>query len=265
MTAGRDVSPERLGMTPERLLGRAMPLRMLIGDLRAVDVASLSGVSQSTLSRLWDNRRWIERVEGATLSKLMAVSPSIGAYVRTWGESQRLQVAVQSVMELGVGIRRQALADLMCAAPGSAVIAALSAVAEMLQGNFDQASRLFASSWGFRSNGVADTIFASGPSAIFEDLDSILQAADTFVTTPPAFTDLNQIVGYGVVQHKLIKGGLVQSQQKVEGRNDTLAFLTRSSVIAQILSDDLRPSAAINPMPIRQTLSNLACTRGRRD
>lgn len=236
--AGKEFDAGRSSQLFDGSATHAAPLRVLVNGLRAVDVSTLSGVSQSTVSRLWDNRRWIERVEGATLCKLMAVSPSVGEYVRNWGESQRLEVAVQSAIEVGVVVRRRALADLLRATPASAVIAVLSAVAEMMQGNYDHASRLFASSWGQKVNSVADTMLAEGPAAVFGNLDAVLEAADTFVSTPPVFTDRNQIVGYGIVEHKLIKSGVIRTRQMVNRQQNTHAFLTRSAAIAQILSED---------------------------
>ncbi|MHA3024297.1 hypothetical protein ACXPWS_28990 [Mycobacterium sp. BMJ-28] len=215
----------------------AIPLAKLVGDLRAVDASSLSGVSQSTLSRLWDNPRWIERVEGGTLSKLMAVSPSIARYVQKWGENQRLDAAVQSTHAAGASIREAALGALIRSAPVSTVITLLSGVAEMLHGRSDNASRLFSAGWGQRTNGVADMFFASGPAGIFENHDSVLKSADEFVSDPPGFADVAQIVGYGIVEHKLIKAGVLQPRH-VQDTSCALTFLTRSTVIARLLAED---------------------------
>lgn len=214
----------------------AVPLARLMGDLRAVDVASLSGVSQSTLSRLWSNPRWIERVEGATLSKLMAVAPPIARYARRWGEYQRLDAASQSAHEAGVTLHADAFAGLVRAAPAPTVIALLSAVTEMRLGQFDNASRLFSAGWGQRCNGVADTLLDDASAGIFVDHDAVLRSAEEFVSNPPGFGDITQIVGYGIVEHKLIKAGIVQPP--VRSAPQSLAFLTRSAAIARLLSED---------------------------
>lgn len=241
--AGNRVTVKK-GLTPVRSEGPAhptttgaAPLASLMGDLRAVDVSSLSGVSQSTLSRLWDNPRWIERVEGATLSKLMAISPTTGNYVRRWGEDQRLQVAMQTAHAAGIRLRQGAVAHLVRSAPVSAVIGALSAVTEMMQGRHDNASRMYSVCWGQKNNGVMDAILSGGSAAVFEDLDTILTAAEVFAVTTPGFTDLNQIVGYGIVLHKLITHGVTQPRRILDEQNP-LTFLTRSSAIARILSEN---------------------------
>lgn len=214
-----------------------VPLARLMGDLRAVDAASLSGVSQSTLSRLWGDPRWIERVEGATLSKLMAVSPPIAGYVRRWGENQRLDAAVQSAHAAGVTLHAEPFAALVRAAPPSTVIALLSAVTEMHQGQFDNASRLFSAGWGQNCNGVADLLLDSEAAGIFVDPEGILHSAEEFVAHPPGFADVTQIVGYGIVEHKLIKAGIAQPPL-ARRAPQPLAFLTRSAAIAQLLSED---------------------------
>lgn len=239
MTAAKALSWERSDDgVPRDGVSVAVPLSALMGDLRAVDAARLSGVSQSTLSRLWGNPHWIQRVEGDTLSKLMAVSPSVGTHVRKWGESQRLDAAARSVEAAGAGLRHGALTELVHTAPASTVIALLSAVTEMMQGHYDNASRMFASSWGQRSNGVVDTFFESGSVGIFEDVGTILASAEEFVSNPPGFADVTQIVGYGVVEHKLIRSGANQRLRVLDDGRDTLAFLSRSSTIARILSSD---------------------------
>lgn len=216
----------------------AIPLSALMSDLRAVDASRLSGVSQSTLSRLWDNPNWIQRVEGDTLSKLMAISPSVGTYVSKWGENQRLNAVARCAEAAGADIRHAALTKLAHSAPTSTVIALLSAITEMMHGHYDNASRMFASSWGQRSNGVADSFFESGSAGIFEDMQTILTSAEEFLSNPPGFADVTQIVGYGIVGHKLIRTGANESLPVLEHKNDTLAFLTRSSTIARILSSD---------------------------
>lgn len=238
MTPATGPPPDRSDNLAHGGVAVGVPLSALMGDLRAVDASRLSGVSQSTLSRLWGNPQWIQRVEGDTLSKLMAVSPSVGAYVSRWGENQRLDAAARCAEAVGADLRHGAFTELVHTAPASTVIALLSAVTEMMQGRHDNASRMFASSWGQRNNGVADAFFESGSAGIFEDMGTILKSAEEFVLNPPGFADVTKIVGYGIVEHKLIRTGANQRLRVLKDQKDTLAFLTRSSTIARILSGD---------------------------
>jgi hypothetical protein len=219
---------------------RDTPLRDVVGGgLRAIDVARISGVSQSTLSRLWRERRWLEHVGGATLARLIAVSPEVDRYVRRSVEEERLSSVVQSINSAGVGLRDGAFALLLEGSSASAVITALAAAAEMMHSHFADASRMFAIGWNVNSNKVIDALFTNGNDGLFDDFDEFLTAAEKYVNSCPSFCDLAEVVGFGIVKHKMIRTGCIAPEAK-PGRNhgDEIAFLERSQTIGQIFKED---------------------------
>ena len=44
------------------------------------DVAFVSGLDESTVSRLWDDPRWLDRVSGKSLQSLAASVPGVAEY-----------------------------------------------------------------------------------------------------------------------------------------------------------------------------------------
>lgn len=219
---------------------RDKPLREVIGGgLRAVDIARISGVSQSTLSRLWSEARWLEHVGGSTLARLIAVSPEVDRYVRRSGEQERLRTVVHSLNSVGAELRHSTFMPLLESATASAVITALSAAAEMMNGHYTDASRMFAIGWNENSNKVIDALFATDTGGIFENCGEFLARADRYIHSAPSFCDLAEVVGYGIVKHKMIRTGYATPLSR-SGRNhgDAIAFLERSQVIGQIFKDD---------------------------
>lgn len=56
-------------------------------DLTIADVACLSDLSRSTISRLWDNANWMHHVSGKSLQALAASVPAIANYVLMFAET----------------------------------------------------------------------------------------------------------------------------------------------------------------------------------
>ncbi|QOF34643.1 hypothetical protein [Mycobacteroides abscessus] len=219
--------------------GSEHPLKVLVSGLRAVDVARISGVSQSTLSRFWEDPNWLEHVGGATLARLTAVFPPIDHYVRASGERIRINAAVQLVRTTGTEVRDEEVSRLLVSAPTSAVITALFAAVQMINGHHSDASRMLSVGWSQKSNQVVDSLFAHDESNILEDSDKFLMSSHYFLENSPPISSHAEVVGYGIVKHKLTKIGhepaLSDHHPKFE---DSIAFLDRSKVIGRILREN---------------------------
>lgn len=241
-TAGNSRSRQTVRQ-PRRNLSataRDKPLRDVIGGgLRAIDVARISGISQSTLSRLWSENRWLEHVGGATLARLIAVSPEVDQYVRRTMEGELLDSVVQSINSAGVGLRDKAFTTLLEGSAAPAVITTLAAAAEMMHSHFADASRLFAIGWNVNSNRVIDALFTNDSRGLFDNFDEFLTAADKYVNSSPSFCDLAEVLGYGIVKHKMIRAGCATTETKPgRHRGDEIAFLERSQIIGQIFKEN---------------------------
>ncbi|TDZ77134.1 hypothetical protein [Mycobacteroides salmoniphilum] len=224
--------------TEYRLLARRnVPLGELMGGLRAVDVARFSGVSQSTLSRLWSEPLWLEHVGGTTLARLIAVSQSVDRYVHRCGEHQRLGASVASVRATGIGVRDESILRLLKVSSASAVIVVLAAVAEMISGRYIDASRIFSVGWGEANNRVVEALFLDSSDGLLEDSNRFLASAEHFIQNPPPFSEQAEIVGYGIIKHKLAKIGY-GTIAVASSQDRAIAFLGRSQVIGRIMRED---------------------------
>jgi hypothetical protein len=67
------------------------------------DVAFLAGLEGSTVSRLWDDPQWLNRVKGKSLQAIVSVLPGVGEYVL--GFSLRIEEAGWLPPWVGAGCR----------------------------------------------------------------------------------------------------------------------------------------------------------------
>ena len=56
-------------------------IALAAGKMNQADVALFSGVSTSTISRLWNDPDWLSHTTGATLKRLIAAVPGVVEYL----------------------------------------------------------------------------------------------------------------------------------------------------------------------------------------
>jgi hypothetical protein len=73
------------------------------------DVAFVSGLDESTISRLWDDPHWLDRVKGCSLQALVASVPGVAEYFASHSVLTRRNELISQLEAEGLQINHQAL------------------------------------------------------------------------------------------------------------------------------------------------------------
>jgi hypothetical protein len=136
-----------------------VPLRDLAdrSGLGFADVVTLAAIPSSTLNRLWKEPDWAARSTGAVLHQLVAVMPSLSAYLVGRGFTTTAQRHLRTLSASGIELQRpvQVSAD-QVAALGNA----LGVAAAIVNGNRDEVRRRLSLSYRLGNDRFVDGVFA---------------------------------------------------------------------------------------------------------
>ncbi len=113
------------------------------------DVAFVSGLEESTISRLWSDVSWLDRVTGSSLQRLIASVPGVAEYVTTYSLAARLSWLIRSLAEEGLVVNDEALQS--CRrdrVPQPYVGNALEAALHTMRGDVPKVVSYLARFWG---------------------------------------------------------------------------------------------------------------------
>jgi hypothetical protein len=127
------------------------------------DVAFISGLEESTVSRLWDNPSWLEKVSGHSLQALIATVPGLGEYVASHAmRSRRLQLIDELAAE-GLEVNEPGIdRNIAAGIPEQYLSAALQAAVHIMRGDNAKASSYLARFWGAHQDKALTALFAPG-------------------------------------------------------------------------------------------------------
>lgn len=77
--------------------------------LNMSDVAMFSGLDESTVSRLWDNTEWLDRISGRSLQSLISSVPGIAEYSMAHSLRRRRNSLVNDLDGEGLSVDLNAL------------------------------------------------------------------------------------------------------------------------------------------------------------
>lgn len=77
------------------------------------DVAFLAALNESTLSRLWDDPCWLDRISGKSLQALLSSIPRVGEYALSYTLRDRRARLAKSLTDHGVTVDRDAFRALI--------------------------------------------------------------------------------------------------------------------------------------------------------
>lgn len=117
------------------------------------DVAFVSGLDESTVSRLWDDPRWLDSVSGRSLQSLAASVPGVAEYFASHSVLARRNALVKQLEAEGLVVNRPALASSAVAdVPHQYLINALEAALSIMRGDERRACSYLARFWGLQQN-----------------------------------------------------------------------------------------------------------------
>lgn len=221
---------------------RRMTLREIADEasLSMADVAFLAQLPQSTLSRLWDDEEWLDRITGHSLKQLISALPGLVAQLSSQSCGPRLLGAVRDCTELGLQVSMERVNALFAAGCAvQRVTSALETAVAVMSLNEHDAASYLTRCWGAGQDVALDALLApaASPKALLSDNTPLLakasQLLDRFKYSQRG--SLHTVVGHGILVHKLTKltgeGQASISPKTKRGE----AFAHRSAVIGLLL------------------------------
>ncbi|MFD6158086.1 hypothetical protein ACFWF7_10810 [Nocardia sp. NPDC060256] len=234
----------------EPLLFTPLPLGALAASamLSMADVVFLSKLPASTLSRLWRNELWLDRVSGATLQQLVAVVPGLSEYVTRRSYGSRLGSVLRECDEAGLDIANGPIGALLTDGRSAQHVAtALAAASSMMRLDSHAAVSNLARCWGVSQDLALDALFSAEPHGLVADMAPLVERGLQVIDILDGGSNsLHTTVGYGILVHKLTKlTGAVPADTSPHARERNSAFAYRSGTIGVLLrSGDIDASIA---------------------
>jgi hypothetical protein len=211
------------------------------------DVAFLAGLNESTLSRLWDDPCWLDRISGKSLQALVSVIPRVGEYVLSYTLRDRRVRLAKSLSEHGVTVDRDAFKSLIL----DHVIAeqhlsnALNAALPILDGDTDRAAACLARFWGQDQDFALSYLIGTsdGPRLLLDPSPLIIAAVNIVDKLAARTNSFHAIVGQAALTHHLarVTGNLLPCSllpRDVSTINRQTALSFRSSVIGRVIANN---------------------------
>jgi hypothetical protein len=143
------------------------------------DVAFVSGLDESTISRLWDDPNWLDRVRGRSLQSLVAAVPGVAEYFATHAVLTRRNKLVGQLEAEGLRINNEALRlSSNSSVPHQYLINALEAALSIMHGDTSRTCALVARFWGAQQDRALEALYApSGAQALLRNPDQLFTAS----------------------------------------------------------------------------------------
>jgi hypothetical protein len=196
------------------------------------DVAYLSDLEESTISRLWDDPDWLDKIRGKTLQAIISVLPGVAELVTSYPLAVRRERILREYGKLGVGVNRPSIKHLIAlgAIPEQFIGTALETGLFVLRGEDQEAAKHLSRFWARDHDYVLSLLFDDrGGGGLLRDNSALIAAAKEMAarlaTRPGSF---HAFMGYVTIVHHVAKTtGEVIAVPPVGGDRQ-LAFTTRS-------------------------------------
>lgn len=221
---------------PQTLAGVTEP-----AGFTASDVAFVSGLDESTVSRLWDDPRWLDRVSGKSLQALVAGVPGVAYYFASYSVATRRDELADQLEAEGLEVNRDALGSTGPQIPDQYVINALAAARSVMRGDHRRAAAHLARFWGLQQNHALELLYAtSGPHALLRNPERLVAAS---VDLAPKLTrksySFHSILAIATfAHHSAIATGSLDDTFRQPVTDRQSAFMARSGVMGLLINAD---------------------------
>ena len=143
------------------------------------DVAFVASLDESTVSRLWDDPKWLDRISGRSLQALAASVPGVAEYFASHSVLARRDSLLKQLEAEGLVVNRPAL--LLSAntdVPHQYLISALEAALSIMRGDERRACSYLARFWGLQQNQALQSLYATkGDQALLKNPEQLFAAS----------------------------------------------------------------------------------------
>lgn len=206
------------------------------------DVAFVSGLDESTISRLWSDRQWLDRVSGASLQKLLATVPRVADYVTDLSLATRRRRLADELARVGLAVSRTGLAACAQAGvPEPYIGNALEAALRIMRGDAPGVTAYLARFWGRNQDQALEWLFSPrNAEGLLEDplplLGASAQLAPRLVRRAYSF---HSILAEATIAHHIGRAiGHTTPPLDLRPEDRRAAFTLRSSVTGLLMDRD---------------------------
>lgn len=228
-THGRSAVP----VVPPVPLGRLVESS---AGLLMSDAALLTDLCESTLSRLWDDPAWLDRISGRSLQALLGAVPRLGAYVLGYPLAQRRTQLADRLSDHGVTVDRTAFTALVREGGVSEqhLGTALRTTLAILTGDTGHAAAWLARCWGPEQTLALRHLLGSaeGPRVLTDPTALIAASRELTERT----TSFHAILGRACLSYQLARVPDSQPPGRVREITRVTALPYRSTVLGWIIT-----------------------------
>jgi hypothetical protein len=203
------------------------------------DVALTSGLDESTISRLWADPSWLDRVTGASLQRIIASVPGVIEYVAARSIASRLSPLAAELAAEGLDVDESAVDA--CRADGVPVqyIAdALQAALHTVRGDDAKVAAYLAKFWGRDQDRALERLFSDGNGRLLLRPGRLLSASAELAPRlrRPGYS-FHAILAASVLAHHVQRtpDGALHLRQ---ARDRQEAMTLRSNVMGLLIASD---------------------------
>jgi hypothetical protein len=204
------------------------------------DVAFVSGLDESTVSRLWDDPNWLDRVSGRSLQPLVASVPGIAEYFASHSVLARRNSLIRQLEAEGLVVNRPAL---LLSADADVrpqyLINALEAALSIMRGDARRACSYLARFWGLQQNRALESLYATeGDRALLRNSSQLFTAS---IEMAPRLNrksySFHSILAHATFAHHLgIATGELDSRFLPSVTDRQSAFMVRSGIMGLLIN-----------------------------
>jgi len=204
------------------------------------DVAFVSGLELSTVSRLWDEPDWLDRVSGKSLQSLASSVPGVAEYFASHSVLARRNDLIAQLEAEGLSANRPALMlSSHSDVPHQYLFNALEAALSIMRGDERRTCSYLARFWGLQQNRALELLYAAeGDHALLRNPDQLFSAS---IEMAPRLTRKNysfhSILAQATFAHHLgIATGELDGEFTPSITDRQSAFMVRSGIMALLIN-----------------------------
>jgi hypothetical protein len=204
------------------------------------DVAFVSGLDESTVSRLWDDPNWLDRVSGRSLQSLVGSVPGIAEYFASHSVLARRNSLIKQLESEGLLVNRPALLlSVHADVPPQYLINALEAALSIMRGDERRVCSYLARFWGLQPDRALESLYATeGDRALLQNPDQLFTASIEMVPRLGRKSySFHSILALATFAHHLgIATGELDSRFLPSVTDRQSAFMVRSGVMGLLIN-----------------------------
>jgi hypothetical protein len=206
------------------------------------DVAFVSGLDESTISRLWDDPHWLDRVKGRSLQALVASVPGVAEYFASHSVLTRRNKLISQLEAEGLEINHHALRlSNSQHVPHQYLINALEAAVSIMQGDGTRTCALIARFWGVQQNQALEALYSpSAETSLLRNPGQLISASlELIPRLSPKTYSFHTIIAKATFAHHLgIATGEITERLRPEVTDRQSALMTRSGIMGLLINSN---------------------------